>query len=103
MRDYYSAQALHSLQRIKTEANYTLVLVQYPGLIPEQELEDALENAESALDTLRAEYLKRKAQQNRPPSCDPENLQPSLCENCPNKGIHIFGGPYCKLTLRALD
>ena len=103
MMDYYSAQALHSLQRIKREANYCLVLIQYPGLIPEQELEKALENAESALDALRREYLKRKAQQNRPPSCDPENPQPSLCEECPNNDIHVFGGPYCKLSLRALD
>lgn len=64
MMDYYSAQALHSLQRIKSEASYCLVLVQYPGLIPEPEIETALDNAESAVDALRAEYQKRKAQDN---------------------------------------
>ena len=101
MMGYYLANFLKSLDRIRVESNYCLVLL--PVIEDLQETEKAFEDMEKALCNLKKEYRKRITALRKPQDCDLDNPVLKRCEKCPNIGASLDAHPVCKLTLRALD
>lgn len=101
MIDYYNTQFQKSLQRIRSEANYCMVLL--PVVEDLQETEKALEEMEKAIYGLKKEYNARLYRLRMPKDCNPEEPTLKRCENCPNIGASLDAHPLCKMTLRALD
>lgn len=101
MKDYYTAQFIKSMERVKAEIGYCLVLSSVLEI--DQDTDNAINGASGRLTALLIEYRNQKARQNQPKDCtEPDKPTVSGCEGCPNFDIHMDGQPYCKLSLKAV-
>lgn len=99
--EYYTVQFRKALARIRNEINYCCILLPFVDVKTAQ---DDLKECDRQLFQLDKDVSHRLAELDRPKSCiNPQAPDMVGCKTCPNLDIHLDGGLYCKLSLRAVS